>query len=68
MRELEATNGNEENGLKVKELSTQHKIILGCTRLDGTDSDLFVCLFPNSKYPERRAGQVFSSFHSLTKS
>lgn len=24
--------------------------------------------FPNSKYPEIKAGDVFSSFHSLTKS
>ena len=63
MEELESTNGNQENRLKVKELSIQHKTILWHKGLDNRNSkERFPCLFPDSKYPQRKAGHVFSSF------
>jgi len=61
MRELESTNGNEENRLKVKELSTQHKIILERKGLDGTNSDLFVCSLIQSTQKEEQ-GMCFQVF------
>ena len=60
MRELDSTDANQENGLKVKELGTQHQIMRRHLRLDDRNSDVCSLIQSTQKEKQDMCFQVFT--------